>query len=85
MDLRFEVLLRETISAARWSHYIARRVAGDKTAQLPEAVELPDVKIFNRLGQEKAQRRGKYYDEMTPEQVNKRMRAFAMKAQGKPK
>ena len=65
-----------------WTRYTIAAAAGAKGLSKPDDVSMEKVKIFNRIGQQHQRRSGKYYDEMTPEQVNKRMRAFAIRAEG---
>ena len=76
MDLRFEVLLRETINSGNMTRFIARRMAGDKTAQVPEMKEMHEVKLFRRLGQlfdEQGKRSKKGF---TPEEVSSKRALF---------
>ena len=83
MDLRFEVLLKALHENQAWTRYVIAASAGAKGLSKPDDVDMGKVKIFKRLGEQRQRTGGKYYDEMTPEQVNKRMRAFAIQVKGK--
>lgn len=73
MDLRFEALRMDMAGHAGWTQYVINRSAGGKRPT-PKQTSLDDCKIFNRLGYKK---RARYFDEMTPEEVAKRMRSVS--------
>ena len=78
MDVRFEALRMDMAGHAAWTQYVVNRSAGGKMTK-PKQMSLDDCKIFNRLGYKK---RARYFDEMTPEEINKRMRSFQASLKG---
>ena len=73
LDKRFEVL-RLDIASLREQMRIGIPVIQVKRGGRPKRVTLEDMKIFQRHGDSNT----KYYDEMTQEEINDRMRAFAI-------
>lgn len=74
MDLRFEALRMDNLTHREALQYT---VAGKRMP--PRSYKVEDFKIFNRLGNK---RTAKYFDEMTPEEVSKRMHRFKASMQG---
>ena len=74
MDARFEYLAGMITKVGAWTQYVQACSVGAKGMQKPPAITAKDGVIFNRLGMPK--RGAQYFDEMSQEEIAKRMSGF---------